>query len=252
MEATALSEFENKVVLITGAASGIGRATALALSAAGAQLTLVDRDTEGLAETLQLAGGDGTRVLTSVVDVLVADQVRAAVDRTVEVFGRLDGAVNSAGIIGLQLPTGDYPDEIFQQLLQTNVFGMFLCIKAEAAAMARRGCGSIVNLASAAGLKGAPINVGYVTAKHAVVGLTRSAALSFAAQGIRVNAVCPGLVQTPMIADLAGFEAAIAAQHPLGRIAQPEEIADAALYLLSDRASFATGSNLVIDGGFSA
>ena len=139
MEAAALSEFENKVVLITGAASGIGRATALALNAAGAQLTLVDRNAEGLAETLQLAGGDETRVLTSVVDVLVADQVRAAVDRTVEVFGRLDGAVNSAGIIGLQLLMADYPDEVFQQLLQTNVFAMFLCIKAEAAAMAHAG-----------------------------------------------------------------------------------------------------------------
>jgi NAD(P)-dependent dehydrogenase (short-subunit alcohol dehydrogenase family) len=247
-----LSEFQNKTVLITGAASGIGRATALALTDSGARLMLLDRDAEGLRETCRMSGEDGTRVLTSVVDVCAADQVEAAVDLAVEAFGRLDGAVNSAGVIGVQQPLSEYPEEVFQQLLQTNVFAMFLCVKAEAAAMAKHGGGAIVNLASAAGLKGAPINIGYVASKHAVVGLTRAAALSCAAQGIRVNAVCPGLVRTPMIADLAAYEDVVAAQHPIGRIARPDEIADAVLYLLSDRASFATGSNLVIDGGFSA
>lgn len=247
---------DDKVVAITGAASGIGRATAIAAKEEGARLVLSDVNEAGSEALANELGGESIHC-----DVTDESSVEAFVRKAVETHGQLDGAFNCAGILGPLGPVGDTDYGDWQRILEVDLNGVFLCTKHELRAMAERGSGSILNMASAAGLIGWPAAAGYVAAKHGVVGLTKSAALEYAEQGVRVNAICPSYVLTPMVEkelfeDALGNDAelieAARANHPIGRFAQPEEIAAACVWLLSDRASFVTGTAMSVDGGYTA
>jgi NAD(P)-dependent dehydrogenase (short-subunit alcohol dehydrogenase family) len=249
---------DDRAVLITGAASGIGRATAQEASAEGARLLLADVNDEA-GEALAAEIGDGAAYVNC--DVTDESSVEAAVGRAVSELGRLDGAFNCAGILGELGNVGELGLDGWKRIIDVDLNGVFLCTKHELQAMAAGGGGSILNMASAAGLIGWPGAAGYVAAKHGVVGLTKSAALEYAEQGIRVNSICPSYVITPMVEkDL--FEDALGndeeligaarANHPIGRFAQPGEIAAAAVWLLSDKASFVTGTAMSVDGGYTA
>jgi NAD(P)-dependent dehydrogenase (short-subunit alcohol dehydrogenase family) len=248
---------KDKVVIVTGAGSGIGRATALALAREGAKLSLSDVDQAGGRKTLegvQAAGADAFFLPTDVTDEAA---VAAMVDKTVERYGRLDAAYNNAGIENDTKPLVEMPTSVLERVLAVNVRGVFLCMKAEIAVMLRQKRGSIVNTASVAGLIGAPGLSPYVASKHAVIGLTRTASAELASQGIRVNAVCPGLIRTPMLDRLEaniGREgmAAYVAATPIQRVADPSEVAEAVVWLCSDAASFVTGSAMTVDGGFTS
>jgi NAD(P)-dependent dehydrogenase (short-subunit alcohol dehydrogenase family) len=248
---------EGKAVLITGAASGIGRATAIAARTEGARLLLSDVNA-GAGESLAAELGGETRFAAC--DVTSEEQVENLVGRAESEFGRLDCAFNCAGILGIVALTVDTPFEDWKRIIDVDLNGVFLCTKHELRVMAKQGSGSILNMASAAGLIGWAGASGYVAAKHGVVGLSKAAAVEFASQGIRVNAVCPAYTETPMVSDLfenilggdpAMVEAA-KANHPIGRFAQPEEIAAACVWLLSDQASFVTGTAMSVDGGYTA
>lgn len=246
---------DEKAIMITGAASGIGRATAIEAAAEGAKLVLCDIDDEaGEAEAAAIEGAEFVRC-----DVTDEASVEAAVKGTVEKLGRLDGAFNCAGILAAIGNVGEVPLEEWQQVIDVDLNGVFLCTKHQIEVMAGQGSGSILNMASAAGLIGWPAASAYVAAKHGVVGLSKSAALEYAEAGVRVNSICPSYVLTPMVEKdlfedtLGGDEELIAAaraQHPIGRFAQPPEIAAAAVWLLSDKASFVTGSAMSVDGGY--
>lgn len=248
---------DDQVVLITGAASGIGEATAQAAQAEGARLLLSDVDVErgeAVAERL----GAGTRFVAC--DVTDEDQVAALVAVAESELGGLDGAFNCAGILGTLGLVGDTEYADWKRIVDVDLHGVFLCTKHEVRAMAPRGRGSILNMASAAGLIGWAGAAGYVAAKHGVVGLSKAAALDYADQGVRVNAICPSYVETPMVADLfdnllGGDQAAVdaaRANHPIGRFGKPSEIAAACVWLLSDQASFVTGTAMSVDGGYTA
>jgi NAD(P)-dependent dehydrogenase (short-subunit alcohol dehydrogenase family) len=248
---------ESKTLLITGAASGIGEATAVAAQEEGAQLLLSDVNADAgqaLAERL----GNGT--VFSSCDVTDEGQVQALVALGEKQFGQIDAAFNCAGILGKIGLVGDTDYEDWKRLVDVDLHGVFLCTKHEIRAMAPRKQGAILNMASAAGLIGWAGAAGYVAAKHGVVGLTKAAALDYADQGLRINAICPSYVETPMVADLfenllGGDQAAVdgaRANHPIGRFAQPSEIAAACVWLLSDKASFVTGSAMSVDGGYTA
>jgi len=249
---------EGKSILITGAASGIGRATAEKAVAEGAKLVLADvNDANGEALRDEL-GGETLYVNCDVTD---EASVEAAVAKAVAEHGSLDGAFNCAGILAALGNTGENSLEEWRQVIDVDLIGVFLCTKHELTAMAAQGSGSILNMASAAGLIGWPGASAYVAAKHGVVGLTKAASLEYAEQGIRVNSICPSYVLTPMVEQdlfegaLGGDEELIAAaraNHPIGRFARPEEIAEAATWLLSDRASFVTGTAMSVDGGYTA
>jgi NAD(P)-dependent dehydrogenase (short-subunit alcohol dehydrogenase family) len=250
---------DDKVVLITGAASGIGRATAVEAHAEGARLVLSDVNEAAGRELASQISGDGATFQPC--DVTSEADVEALVRRAVDDHGRLDGAFNCAGILGPLGNIGDTAFEDFKQILEVDLNGVFLCTKHEVRVMAERGSGSIVNMASAAGLIGWPAAAGYVAAKHGVVGLTKSAALEYAPQGVRVNSMCPSYVATPMVEkdlfeDALGNDevliAAARANHPIGRFGRPEEIAAATVWLLSDKASFVTGTAMSVDGGYTA
>lgn len=247
---------DGKSVLITGAASGIGRATAQKAHEEGAKLVLADvNDEAGEALAAELGA--------SYVSCDVTDEaaVEAAVAKTVAELGRIDGAFNCAGILAALGNAGENALEDWKRVLDVDLVGVFLCTKHQIQAMEKQGSGSILNMASAAGLIGWPGASAYVAAKHGVVGLTKSAALEYAEAGVRVNSICPSYVLTPMVEkDL--FEVALGndeeaieaarANHPIGRFAQPEEVAEAATWLLSDRASFVTGTAMSVDGGYTA
>jgi NAD(P)-dependent dehydrogenase (short-subunit alcohol dehydrogenase family) len=246
---------DGKVVLITGAASGIGRATALEAAGEGARLLLSDVS-DGPGEALAAELG----ALYQSCDVTDESAVEALVKRGLDEFGGLDGAFNCAGILGTVAMTTDTTYDDWRRILEVDLNGVFLCTKHELRAMAERGSGSILNMASAAGLIGWPGASGYVAAKHGVVGLTKAAAVEFAAQGVRVNAICPSYTRTPMVDDLfenllggdpVHVEAALA-NHPIGRFANPAEIGAACVWLLSDKASFVTGTAMSVDGGYTA
>jgi NAD(P)-dependent dehydrogenase (short-subunit alcohol dehydrogenase family) len=246
--------FTGKVALVTGAASGIGRATAVAFAAAGARVVIADVNVAGGEQTrgsICEAGGDATFVATDVSD---ANDVVAMVEGTVAAYGRVDCAFNNAGINLEVVPTEEWDEAIFERTWNVNTKGMMLCMKYEIRQMLKQGGGAIVNTASVEGLKAMPGDPGYGSSKHAVIGLTRVAALQYAKRGIRINAVCPGAVRTRLIKptiEVMG-EKGLAAFHPIGRIAEPEEIAAAVLWLCSDEASFVVGHPLSVDGGLAA
>jgi NAD(P)-dependent dehydrogenase (short-subunit alcohol dehydrogenase family) len=244
-------DLNGRVAFVTGAASGIGRASAHALARAGARLMLVDVDAEGLEATRAELAGGCAELATSVIDVADPEAVSRAVAQTVERFGGLQLAHNNAGLLGPFAPLASYPLEAARRLFDVNVFGVLFCLQAQIRVMLERGGGSIVNTASVSGVRALP-NVGIYTAtKHAVIGLTKSAAREYSAQGIRVNCVCPGFVRTDMTRGRfdAAAEEALVAQHPIGRFAEPAEIAASVLWLLGDDASFVTGSCVFVDGG---
>jgi NAD(P)-dependent dehydrogenase (short-subunit alcohol dehydrogenase family) len=244
---------DGKVTIITGAASGIGRAAARLFRSAGAELTLVDRDGQGLAATADAIGGG---VLTHVADIADGTAVQAAVAATLARHGRLDCAFNNAGVDSFQWAIAELPEDEWRRVIDIDLTGVFLCMKHEIVAMRAGGGGAIVNTSSGLGLVAVANQSAYVAAKHGVLGLTKAAALEYVRDGIRVNAVCPGIIRTPMaergIAGNPAVEEALANLQPIGRLGEPEEVASAAMFLLSDAASFVTGEALAVDGGYLA
>jgi NAD(P)-dependent dehydrogenase (short-subunit alcohol dehydrogenase family) len=244
--------FEGKVVLVTGAAGGIGRATAVAFGRRGALVVIAD--VADLAATAAEVRGAGAEVLAVTCDVSRDDDVRALVARAVERFGRLDCAYNNAGIEGEPAATHECSEENWDRTLAVNLKGVWLCLRHEIPQMLKQGGGTIVNCASVAGLVGIAGLPAYEASKHGVVGLTRTAALETVKQNIRINAVCPGAILTPMLerfmASSPEARATVVASEPIGRIGKPEEIAECVLWLCSDASSFVTGQALAADGGW--
>jgi len=234
-----------KSCLITGGSSGIGRATLLAFAAAGANVLAADIQNSASPELPFFA-----------MDVRRPEQIRAAVAKAVELYGRLDCAVNCAGIGGVRANTAEYPDDVWDQVLAVNLTGVFHCMKEELAVMLPQGSGAIVNVASVAGVSAFARHSAYTASKHGVVGITKVAALEYARKGIRVNAVCPGFTRTPMVEEMLqerpGLEERLQARIPVGRFGTPEEIASSILYLCSDAAGFITGHAMLLDGGLTA
>jgi len=249
-------KFSGKVALVTGAAAGIGRATALAFAREGAKVVLADvlvKEGEEAAQAIRKAGGEAIFVRT---DVSKPAAVERAVNQAIENFGRLDVAFNNAGIEGRRAPTADCTEENWDRVISINLKGVWLCLRQEIPAMVNQGGGAIVNNASIAGLVGFQGLPAYTTSKFGVIGLTKAAALEYAKDGIRVNAICPGVIHTAMVDRLIQenpeMEAGLAAGTPLGRMGEPEEIAEVVTWLCSDAASFVTGHALVADGGYVA
>jgi NAD(P)-dependent dehydrogenase (short-subunit alcohol dehydrogenase family) len=243
----------SKVALITGAAGGIGRASAVLFAREGAHLVVGDRDAEGLEETARLvreAGGEVTAVAGDVTD---PDHARALVAAALDGHGRLDCAFNNAGIPGPMAGLADYATEDFSRVMDINVHGTWHFLQQEIPAMLQGGGGAIVNASSGLGLIAAPQVSAYVASKHAIMGLTKAAAIEHAGQGLRVNAVLPGVVDTDMpvamFSSVPGLFDVMRDSAPMGRLATPEEIAEAALWLCSDRSSYVNGHGLVVDGG---
>lgn len=243
---------EGRTVFVTGGGSGIGRATALALAAEGAKVAVADLNSaDTVAAEITGAGGEAYGVALDVTDAVA---VNAAVDGVVERWGRLDCAFNNAGVSIENMDTPWGKVDVYDRTVAVNQRGLLLCMEAELRHMAKQKRGAIVNTASVAGIVGAG-GAGYCGSKHAVVGLTRSAAVHYAASGIRVNCVCPGAIDTPMVKAASENEQArafISSMHPMNRLGRAQEIADGVVFLLSDRASFITGHPLAIDGGFLA
>jgi NAD(P)-dependent dehydrogenase (short-subunit alcohol dehydrogenase family) len=248
--------FEGKVALITGGASGIGRVAARAFAREGARVVVSDLTVEGGEETARMIAADGGTALFVKADVTQAADVKAMLLEVERTSGRLDFAVNNAGIDGVRARTADYPEETWSQVLAVNLTGVFLCMRYEIPLMLRQRGSSIVNLASVAGVTGFPAHSAYTASKHGVIGLTKTAALEYAKSGLRVNAVCPCYTRTPMLERMLrvkpDLDAKLQARVPLGRLGTPEEIAAAILYLCTDSAAFITGHSLVMDGGIVA
>ncbi|MFL6119020.1 SDR family NAD(P)-dependent oxidoreductase [Actinophytocola sp.] len=234
---------------MTGGGRGIGAATAVRLARSGVAVVVADRDAEAARAVAGRIWTTGGEALPVEVDVAHTDQVEAAVERAVSWGGGLHLAYNNAGVPGVRAPLAEYPDDVFWRVQRVNVGGVLACMRAELRHMLAGGGGAIVNAASGAGIGGVASSAAYVASKHAVVGLTKTAAVEYAARGIRVNAVAPGLVRTALVEGLA--DSAFAAAHPAGRAAEPEEVAEAVWWLL-EGAPFVTGAVLTVDGGLLA
>jgi NAD(P)-dependent dehydrogenase (short-subunit alcohol dehydrogenase family) len=250
-------QFDGKVALVTGASAGIGRATALAFAEQGAKVVVADIAVEGGEETVRQINGVGGEAIFVKADMLQTSEIEALVRTTVETYGRLDYAHNNAGIEGALTTTVDYPEDIWNRVLAINLTSVWLCMKYEIPEMLKQGGGAIVNTASILGLVGYVTTPAYTASKHGVVGLTKVAAMEYATQGIRVNAVCPGWIETPMVMErgvTAGTNREVYQQladmHPVKRLGKPEEIAQAVIWLCSDAASFVTGHAMAVDGGY--
>ena len=244
--------FAGKVAIVTGAAAGIGRASALAFARAGAAVVVADVDTDGGRETVRLAAGEGGQAHLVATDVASTESVQAMVDETIAVYGRLDYAHNNAGVAGVPADVVDVAEVEWDRVLGVMLRGVYLCMKYEIPRMLAEG-GAVVNTASGAGLVAYPGQSPYVSSKHGVLGLTKTAALEYGRRGVRVNAVCPGTVRTPMVETAIAeqdIEAALVALHPIGRIGTADEVANAVLWLCSDDASFVIGHALSVDGGY--
>jgi NAD(P)-dependent dehydrogenase (short-subunit alcohol dehydrogenase family) len=242
-----------KVAFVTGAANGIGRATALAFAREDASVVIADVSEQDNHETARMITELGGRALAVKCDVSRAEDVKAALDRAVETFGRLDFAFNNAGIEQPITAAANLTEEEWDRIMRINLRSVFLCMKYEIALMLKQGGGAIVNTSSGAGVKGFKGQAAYAAAKHGVIGLTKSAALDYAPQNLRINAVCPGIVATPMMDRFTGGtsegEQRVVAQEPVGRMGRPEEIAAAVVWLCSDAAAFVIGHAMVVDGG---
>ncbi len=251
--------FDGKVALVTGASSGIGRASALAFAREGARVAVADVAVEGGEETVRLIEDAGGEARFFECDVASSASVKGLVDGVVESYGRLDCAHNNAGIEGVLVPIPEYPEEIWDRVLGINLTGVFLCMKHEIPRMLEGGGGAIVNTASILGLVAFGTASAYNASKHGVIGLTKTAALEYSAQGVRVNAVCPGFIETPMVMDR-GVQAGtnpeayqdLTNAHPIGRMGKSEEVVASVLWLCSDEASFVTGHAMTVDGAYTA
>ena len=244
--------FTNKVAFITGAASGIGRAAAVAFAREGARIAILDRSADALKtveKSVKDAGGD---IVAVSCDVSSPDQVEAAVQQVVDRFSRIDVAFNNAGVENKAAPVHEIDLAEWDRIININLRGTFSCMKHELAQMVKQGGGVIVNTSSGAGIRGVAGGAAYAASKHAIIGLTRSAALDYAKQNIRVNAVLPGNIETPMMDRFTGGDIQKAIDlEPVGRLGKPEEIAEAVLWMASDLGGFVTGAATVIDGGWS-
>jgi NAD(P)-dependent dehydrogenase (short-subunit alcohol dehydrogenase family) len=249
-------DFQGQVALVTGAGSGMGLATARAFAEAGAAVVLADVDEGAVRNAVEGLTAAGHQALGLTRDVTDEEQAAAMVETTVKTFGRLDAAFNNAGIQTPPCDAADEPAEVFDRVNAVNLRGIWACMKHELRQMRAQGSGAIVNCSSLGGLVGIPGRVAYHASKHGVIGLTGSAALEYAPRGIRINAICPGTIDTPMVADMIAkgeleLSAAVADQ-PIGRLGHPEEIAAAVLWLCSPAASFVVGVALPVDGGYVA
>ena len=250
-----MSEFDGSVAIVTGAGSGIGRATAELFAERGARVVVSDIDEDGGAGTVRRIEDAGGEAAFIGADISSPEDCRALVDGAVERFGGLDVACNNAGIGGAQAPTGEYEIEDWQQIIDINLSGQFYCMRYEIPAMLENEGGAIVNVASILGKVGFAAAPGYVAAKHGLVGLTKNAAVEYSSSGVRVNAVGPAFISTPMISDLEEdreTEEMLVSRHPIGRLGQPDEVAELIVFLASERASFITGSYHAVDGGYLA
>ena len=251
-------QLDGKTALVTGGGSGIGRSTSLAYAREGARVVVADMNVEGGEETVQMIVEAGGQAILVHADVSDAAGTQLMVDRAVDAFGSLDCAFNNAGISGggQRRRAADYEEEDFDRVIRINLKGVWLSMKAEIPQMLKQGSGAIVNTASIMGLIANTGSIAYMAAKHGVNGLTKAAALEYARDGIRVNSVCPGYINTPLLRPLldnyADMEQTIISRHPVGRLGEPEEIAEAVIWLSSPAASFVTGHTMAVDGGYVA
>ena len=245
--------YVGKVAFVTGAGTGIGRVTALAFAREGAGVVVADVSEQDNRETARMIEEAGGRALAVACDVRRAEDVKAALAKAVETFGRLDVAFNNAGVEQPIMPAANLTEEEWDRIVDIDLRGVFLCMKHEIPLMLEQGGGAIVNTSSGAGVKGFAGQAAYCAAKYGIVGLSKAAALDYASQNIRVNAVCPGIIETPMMERFSGGtpegRERVTSQEPVGRMGKPEEIAAAVLWLCSDAASFAIGHAMVVDGG---